>query len=324
MVGSHLLYNLVQKESRIRAIYRREETLKHVKKVFAYHSPENPTLFDTIEWIKSDLSDLPKLEEVFKGVTKVFHCAAYISFDPSNYKKLLKSNKEGTANIVNLCLAHGVQKLGYVSSIATIGDSLSNELATEETEFNPINSSVYAITKHMAEMEVWRGAQEGLEVVIVNPGVILGPGFRKSGSGPLLQSFNNSKGYYFKGGTGFVGVYDVVAILIRLMQSNLKNERFILVSHNATFKEIQHLVADVMGGKKANRPVPKWIIDLLWRLDWLKSKILGKKRALTRQTAQSLNQRLFYSAEKIEKALDYTFEPIEETIANCAGFLRDS
>ena len=182
LVGSHLLLKLAQQNKSVRALYRKGANLERVKTVFSYYSKNSKSLYETIEWAEADLNDLPKLTLAFKDITHVYHCAAYISFDPSNYKILRATNIKGTANIVNLSIANKVEKLCYVSSVATLG--YDADLITEETQWEGNqNQSVYAISKYGAEMEVWRASQEGVAAVIVNPGVILGPGFWNSGSG---------------------------------------------------------------------------------------------------------------------------------------------
>jgi dihydroflavonol-4-reductase len=121
LVGSHLLFELSKSQLKIRALYRTKQTIEKVKTVFSFYSNQGDDFFNRIEWLEADLEDLPKLETAFEGVTHVYHCAALISFDPSAYYKLRKTNVTGTANIVNLSIINGVQKLCYVSSIATLG-----------------------------------------------------------------------------------------------------------------------------------------------------------------------------------------------------------
>ena len=172
----------------------------------------------------------------------VYHCAALISFDTKDYYKLRKINIEGTANIVNLCITHKVKKLCYVSSIAALGNTLDQSIITEETHWNTeADNSVYAISKYGAEIEVWRGAQEGLNSVIVNPGVILGPGFWHSGSGVLFKKVYKGLSHYVTGTTGYVDVIDVVEIMTQLIHSDINNQRYIIVSEIGHLKTLQNM-----------------------------------------------------------------------------------
>ena len=142
-----------------------------------------PNLIEQIDWVQADITDLGGLDSLFDGIEYVYHCAALISFDPKDFKILERTNVESTGNVVNLSLKHSIKKLCYVSSIAAIGPSIKGKESTEENEWNEAKASVYGITKYEAELEVWRGSQEGLSIVIINPGVVIGPGFWKSGSG---------------------------------------------------------------------------------------------------------------------------------------------
>src|SRR5690606_26945411 len=183
LVGAHLLYFLLNNGQKVKAIHRKSSDLNAVLQVFGYYTSEAKKLFNNIEWVEANLNDIPALTKAFQGVEYVYHAGAYVSFDPKNFSKLQKSNIEGTANVVNLCLEFGVKKLCHVSSIAAIGKSESEPIH-EEMPWNPDDdNNVYAISKYGAEMEVWRGTQEGLDAVVVNPGVIIGSGFWNKGTG---------------------------------------------------------------------------------------------------------------------------------------------
>lgn len=325
MVGAHLLLHLVQKKTPVIAIHRKSSDLEAVKKVFSYYTENSEILFNNISWIEADLNDIPALEIAFKGVTHVYHCAALISFDPNDYEKLLKTNVEGTANVVNLCLSKKIQKLCYVSSIAAIGKSEGSTAATEENEWNEFNANVYALSKHSAEMEVWRGKEEGLSVVIVNPGVILGPGFWHTGSGILFKTAFKGLGYYPPGTTGFISVTDVIEIMVRLMESSVKNERFILICENWTYKKILSIMARELGKSEPTRQLQFWQLQLLWRLDWFWSLLSQKSRKLTKVAVASLKNPQIYSNKKITDLLHFKYELLEEVIYfSCNRFREEN
>jgi len=226
-----------------------------------------------------------------------------------------KVNIHGTAIIANLAIDAKVEKLCFVSSIATIGDDPKKELANEENDWggNEKNNG-YAITKYGAETEVWRASQEGVDVVIVNPGVILGSGFWTSGSGKMFSEIDKGFSYYSEGVTGFVGVKDVVRCMVQLMQSNCKNQRFILVSENKSFKEVLFSIAEALGKKKPKRCVQPWQASLLWRWEWLVSKITSRKIRMSKYTAKTLFRKTYYSSEKCKIQLEVTFKSAEEVI----------
>ena len=327
LVGSHLLYHLIKNGNAVKAIYRRKHKLDSVKKVFSYYSEDFESLFKKIEWIEADITDIPALEIAFKDVTHVYHSAAFVSFEPDKYRLLRKINIEGTANIVNLCISNNIKKLAYVSSIASLGKNAKSETyINENTEWNPEDdNTVYAITKYGAEIEVWRGSQEGLDVVIVNPGVILGPGFWRSGSsGSLFNHIYKGLPYYTNGITSYIDVRDVSKVLIQLMDSNIKNERFILASENLSFNDFQTRVAKVLNVKPAQKEANKLILEIGWRLDWLNHKLRGKRRRLTKQLVQSLQGKRYYENTKIKEALNFEFIPIDDSIKKVSEFfLKD-
>ncbi|MDB9961107.1 NAD-dependent epimerase/dehydratase family protein [Oceanihabitans sp.] len=325
LVGSHLLFDLVNTNQSIRAIYRDEAKLVLVKKMFSYYSEESNLLYNKIDWVKADLLDIPTLTEVFTGITHVYHCAALISFDPKDYHKLRQINIEGTANIVNLCIANTISKLCYVSSIATLGKKDDNSIIDEETHWNPdADNSVYGITKYGAEMEVWRGTQEGLNAVIVNPGLILGPGLWNSGSGLLFKEVHQGLPYYVTGTSGYVDVKDVTECMIDLMNSDITNNRFILVSENLSFKQFTEITSRYLGVKAPRKSVTHLMLQIGWRCDWVKSFITGKPRRLTKQTAASALTIKNYSNKKIKDTINFKFTKIESSIKSISEqFLKE-
>ncbi|WP_452229254.1 NAD-dependent epimerase/dehydratase family protein [Lacinutrix sp. MEBiC02404] len=325
LVGSHLLYELVKNNQKVRAIYRSEEKLQTVKKVFSYFTEDVSTVFNKIEWIEADILDIPVLIDVFQDITQVYHCAALISFNPKDYHKLRKTNIEGTANIVNLCLAKNIKKLCYVSSIATLGNHEDNSFIDEETFWNPeADNSVYSITKYGAEMEVWRGTQEGLDAVIVNPGIIIGAGFWNSGSGLLFKKAHNKFPYYVTGTTGYVDVKDVVTAMLQLMQSNIINQRFVIVAKNISFQHFTEIAAKHLKVKAPKKRATSLMLEMAWRTDWLKSFLTGKPRSLTKQNAKTALTITNYSNQKIINALDFKFIPLEKSIETVSNlFLKE-
>lgn len=327
LVGSHLLFKLVNTNERVRATYRRQKTLARVKHVFSYFSDDAEALFNKIEWIEADINDIPKLQDAFKDITHVYHCAAFVSFEPDKYKTLRKINIIGTANIVNLCISNDIKKLCYVSSVAAIGHNSNPEkLINEETSWNPEeDNSVYAITKYGAELEVWRGTQEGLDAVIVNPGIILGGGFWKGGSsGNLFKQIYNGMGYYVNGVTGYVDVWDVVDSMYQLMQSSIKNESFILVSENLSFKTFQTKTANALNVKPPSKEAKAWLLQIAWRFDWLKFKVFGKRRSLSKQNAKSAVSVTSYDNSKLKNAINFEFKTIDQSIDEVSKlYLKD-
>lgn len=315
LVGSHLLYFLLKENANVRAIHRKNSNIKAVKKVFALYTAEVDSLFNKIEWVEANITDIPALTLAFENIIKVYHCAAFISFDPSKYKVLKKANVEGTANIVNLCLASNIEKLCYVSSVATLGSNLKDQLISEETPWNPdAKNSVYGITKYGAEMEIWRGTQEGLDAVIVNPGLILGTSPDGGGSSIIISLGASGIPFYPSGAMGIVDVQDVVKTMILLMNSEVKNEQFILVGENLTYKDLLTRLAPMFDKKPPTKKLPKNIMFFLSGMDWVSNKLFNTKRRIVKATVRSMFTISLYDMFKIKNTLGFQFTPTEETL----------
>lgn len=310
LVGSHLLLQLAANGHSVRALYRDEKAIAKTRNIFTRNN--HLPAFDTIEWVEGDITDVPSLEDVFKDIDTVYHCAAYISFEPKDEELLRKVNIEGTANMVNFSLAYGVKKFCHVSSIAALGDAKENETITEETEWNPeLRHGDYAISKYGAEMEVWRAWQEGLNVVVVNPGLIFGRGFWDSGSGKIFKAVKRGQFFYTKGTCGIVAAEDVVTAMIQLMDRNNNGERYTLVADNMSYKDILDTIAD---GMKKTRPsiyATHLMTSFAWRADWLFSKLFLQKRMLTRSMARSSHNHENYDNSKVIAALNFRFSEMK-------------
>ncbi len=315
IVGAHLLYFLLKENKVVRAIHRRSSDIHSVKKVFALYTSEVDILFNKIDWVEADITNIPDLTAAFENVTQVYHCAAFINFNPAKYNILKKVNVEGTANIVNLCLAKNIRKLCHVSSVATFGKVPAGQLINEGTPWNPDEkNNVYSITKYGAEMEVWRGTQEGLDAIIVNPGIIFGISPNNDGSGIITKLGSRGISYYPSGGMGVVDVKDVVKAMIMLMDSEINNEQYILVAENVTYQEILSKFSILYGKKPPTKKLSKPLMIFFSQMDWLSSKIFRTKRKLTRATVNSMFSISWYDSSKIKEQLGFQFTPLENTL----------
>lgn len=324
LVGAHLLYQLSLDNIPIVAIHRKSSNLDTVKRVFSYYTNDYEVLFNKIIWKIADINDITALQEAFTDVTHIYHCAALISFNRKDDEQLRKVNIEGTANIVNIAIVNAIKKFCFVSSVGAIGKYASQEFVIEENEWNiEDNNNGYAISKFGAENEVWRGSQEGLDVIIVNPGVILGAGLWHSGSGKIFSSVYKGFKFYTEGVTGYVDVQDVVKIMIRLMQSNIKNERYILVAENRSFKDIVFAIADVFNVKRPAIKVTVFLRELAWRLVAIQSFVGQKSALVTKESIRSSHRKTRYSNKKIMTALSYEFAPLEKTIKDVCSAYKD-
>jgi len=324
LVGSHLLYDLAQKSIRVRALRRKDSNVDEVRKVFSYYSDKANELFAKIEWIEGDLLDVFSLADAMQDVTHVYHCAAIVSMDPSEGEDMIHNNVTGTANVVNIALDKKIQKLCYVSSVATLGIEKGEDI-TETTVWNDeSNVSAYAISKYLSENEVWRAAQEGLSVVIVNPTIILGPGNWNRSSGLIFKAANKGLRWFSSGGMGYVDVRDVVKVMTSLMESEINNQKFVVSSENISFKDFMELVYAALNKPLPNKKAGKLLLALAWRLDKLKSFLTGSSHILTKEIARYAVMNLNYSNAKIRKIPGIEFIPILNAVQDTAKhFLSD-
>lgn len=325
LLGSHLLYELLQEDKPVSALMRKSSDLSFVKKVFSYYTPEYEKLFNKIIWVEADINDVCALDEAMKGVTMVYHTAAVVSFHHQEAPLMKKVNTEGTANVMNACLANGIKKLCYTSSVAALGREDSNIPATESSPWiKDIRKSAYSQTKYDAEQEVWRGVAEGLPAVIVNPAIILGPGAWHKGSSKLFETVLKGQKFFTRGVNGFVDVKDVARIMKALMNSDITNERFIVSSGNHSYEYILKQMAESLHVNPPRYHAGRLLSELAWRAEYLRSKLTGHQPLITKETAHTAQNRHYYSHEKIVNALSYQFIPIDECIKNTAEiYLRE-
>lgn len=319
LVGCHLLYSLVNENKKVRALHRKNSKTDSVRKVFSYYSKDYKKLFDKIEWIEGDINDITSLDVAFQNISEIYHCAAFISFSNQDFNAMKKINVEGTANMINTAIVKKVDKFCYVSTIAAIGER-KNMLIDEECEWKE-NNNPYSKTKHDAELEVWRGISEGLNAVIVNPGVIIGSGYWKRGSGAFITQISRGMNYFPPGKTGFICVKDVVKIMRELMDKNIFSERFLLVAENWTQKDFIYSVCNYLNLKSPSKKASKSIMILGLILDAARSFFLNKRRRLSSAIIKSSHSKNEYSNKKISSVLNYKFKMVEKSIkVTCENF----
>lgn len=323
LLGAHLLYELVSHGQSVRAIKREKSDLKHVENIFCFYSSDGKNLFSKIEWVEGDILDIFSIEDALVGVDKVYHCAAIVSFRQSELALINKLNSEGTANVVNACLTSGVKKLCHVSSTAALGKTERNEPITENTKWKVSNqNSNYSISKLNAEREVWRGIEEGLDAVIVNPCVILGPGKWTDSSTAMFKTVYNGLKFYTNGSNGFVDVRDVAKVMVQLMDSEIKSERFLVTGENLKFREIFNWMSDEMKKERPKIAVSNELSEFAWRFEGVKTYFTGKSPRITKEMARASHRNYAYSHEKLKNAIDFTPTPIRETIKNTVEFFK--
>ncbi|HEY1025029.1 MAG TPA: NAD-dependent epimerase/dehydratase family protein [Sphingobacteriaceae bacterium] len=309
-LGSEVVRQLVQQNAPVIALKRRASKI-----------PETLSSLP-ITWRNADLLNYFELEEALEGITHVYHCAARISFDPAEKKQMIRVNTESTANIANLCLDKGIRLL-HVSSVSAVGDAKNGAPITEKDHWAfSAQQSGYSISKYESEMEVWRAHAEGLDAVIVNPSVIIGRHCSKEGSSKLFETVKKGLRFYPSGSCGLVDVEDVARCMIRLMDSRVSGERFIINAENWAYRDLFSQIAADLDKKPPMIHARPWMLKLAASTGNLMSAFRNKRFGLTAETAISASRVRIYSNKKIKEAIGIEFKPIRQSINEICQTLK--
>jgi len=294
------LYELAARGHSLRALYHSPDKLDRVRKVFGFYCSDPDVLLKHIEWLQGDIRDTFFISDALQHITHVYHTAGLISFNEKDKRRLMEINVNGTSNLVNACLEQGVQKLCHVSSIASLGEAQPGEPITENMIWSPGSSaSSYSVSKFKGEMEVWRGIHEGLNAVIVNPSVIVGPGMWFSQGASLLKQVRKGLVYFPAGAGGYVDVRDVAHAMVLLTESNATGERYTINSQNLSHREIINYMAEAMNKTLPSRRLTSLIIKLACSYEYMRALITGKSPRITLKTMDVASQTTSYSNQKI-------------------------
>lgn len=320
MLGAHLLLRLTAEGKNLRATYRSEASLAAAQKIFSFYHQDGQPLFERITWVKADLMDVTALDGAMAGATHLYHCAARISFEGNDAEGLVRDNTRTTANVVNAALAAGIKKMLHVSSVAALGRGTRQAMIDENSRWTESKAnSAYARSKYLSELEVWRGMEEGLEAVIVNPSIILGPGDWREGSPSMFRTIAGGFKFYSHGINGFVDVRDVAEAMQRLMESQVSGERFVVVGENRSYREVFNKIADCLGVKRPTIEAKPWMGAIVWRVVKLKTALFGGKAMVTKETVHTSFQENRYSHQKIREKLGMDFRKMEESVEDFCG-----
>ncbi len=314
LVGARLIFDLVERGEEVIALIRPGTSTTKFEQMVGFYTNQIQQISKKIQWVEGDLLDMESLLRVLPQKAKVYHCAATVSFNPSDAKMLFETNVDGTANLVNGCLAKEAVKICHVSSIGALGGKIIGQSIDENTPWSASGKSAYSVSKYYSELEIWRGMAEGLPAVIVNPAVILGPGLWNQGSPQFFKRAHNGQCFYTLGSTSYVDVRDVSRAMILLMESPIESERFVLASQTLTYKELFVQMAEALNSKAPKYYASKQITSATWQLLWLWGKISGNTPTFTRSTHRNAHIKDSYSGKKVKEFLDFEYKPLSETI----------
>jgi nucleoside-diphosphate-sugar epimerase len=308
LFGSYLARELV-KIGEVHGLKRKTSNLDLLK-----------DLGQSIIWHEGDIGDYQSLEDIFEGMDLIVHAAGLVSYQPRDRKKLLQVNVEGTTNVVNVMLQKNIKKLIFISSVSALGRNPEFSLVDEDHKWvsSPFNTS-YGISKYHAELEVWRGAQEGLQVMIFNPSVLLGKISDKRSSTEIYNYVLQEQKYYPLGDINYLDVRDASKILVKIFQKNIWNERFILSRESISYQTFFEKMALTFKKKPPKIPVTSRMMEIA--ILWVKAKSLfsSKRLPLTRQTAQLSQQKITFDNSKANALTDFKYTPLESTLEWAMG-----
>ncbi len=322
IVGAHVIDALLAQGREVRALLRKGSDPSIVRRILEHYHADGAEQFERIQWVEGDLFDADALRAAMHGVEHVYHCAALVSFDPRDGRELHVINVTGTANVVDAALEAGVKRLCHVSSTAAIGGALDGGTGDETKPFmEEKGSSPYAISKADAELEVHRGIAEGLQAVMVNPCVVIGPGTAGRSSMTMIERVRKGTRFFPAGSNAVVDARDVATAMTRLITEGASGERYLLIGENLTYRKLFTLIAASAGRSAPNLLLPKWALELGWRAEALRT-LFGGRPLITRNTARTASRARYYDGSKAEDVLGMRFRSADDAVKNVAGFLR--
>ncbi|MDL5049246.1 NAD-dependent epimerase/dehydratase family protein [Oscillatoria amoena NRMC-F 0135] len=279
---------------------------------------------DKITWRNTDVLNPVALHEALHDVTGVIHTAAIVSFNPRDKEKLLTTNTEGTKNVVDACLQLGIRRLLHVSSVAALGRLKKQEVITEENRWTDSSmNSAYAESKYRAELEVFRGQEEGLRTIIVNPSVILSRSDWNRSSSQLFKYVWKQNPFYIDGSLNYIDVRDLAEIMVKLYASDYEGERFIVNAGAISFADFFNALATRLNRRPPYIKLSKSILPWLAQAEQVRSALTGANPVITRETARLAGTHFVYSNGKITSALNTSFQPIEESLDWCCTWYKE-
>ena len=313
ILGRVLVLELLKQGKSVRATKREMSNLQEVKKSWDFYTDQADEYFKKIEWVEVDFEDLDSLRIALEGIKEVYHCSAKVSFYPKDEAEMFKTNIEGTKNLLYIAEEKSVKKFLFVSSIAVFNKINEKGEIDEESDFDgKKQNSAYALSKYLSEMEVWRAYAEGMNTIIINPGVIIGSGNWGKSSGDLFPSFEKSP-FSFSGGTAYVDVRDVAKTAVILMEKEKFGERYIIISENKKYKEVADKIRQFLG-KNESVILPKFWLNLGYGLNLALGWLFPYLRIISKENIKMLTEFTPISNKKIIKELNFQFISVKDSL----------
>ncbi len=274
-----------------------------------------------IKWLEVDISDSTMLSESFIGVDTVIHSAALVSFNPRRAKEVYETNVAGTRNVVDACLSSGVKKLIHISSVAALGRQKGvNQVNEKNNWIDSALNSDYAISKYQAELEVYRGYEEGLHVSLVNPSVILGPADWNRSSSQIFKYIWKEKPFYTEGILNYVDVRDVASMVYMLHVSDFNGERFIANAGHTSFKNLVDEIASRFQKRSPFLKVNSSLAAVVASLEAIRCLLTNKEPVITKHTVRMAREPFYFENRKAIEKLKVNFRQLDEILEFCCSY----
>ncbi len=323
LLGSHLMAHLIVNKQRMRCLKRESSSMAQVHTVLQFYDIAQQDYEQSVEWCNGDLSDTESLTQAMDGVSILYHCAADVNMGGVVEEDMRRINVEGTERVVQIAKQAGVETLCYVSSIAALGNEPNNQYISEHSPWDgAAHHEPYAQSKYDAQQIVMAAQKDGMNVVIVNPGPILGVSCHNASSAKIIYLAKKGIPFSTHGGTGYVDVRDVCRAMIQLVEKKVYGECFVLVGFNASNHELLSSFMKAFG-HISPIPLPRWLVMSAATVAEGAAWCFGKKIQLNRAFARTALRRSWYDNSKLCKAIDFTFIPMETTVKDIAQFMKN-
>lgn len=321
LLGSHILIEFSQSADIVYALFRSENSKQLTEKVFEFYGKSS--FYQKVVWVKGDLSDFNLLLQITKNVNLVIHSAALVSFEKGDRRELYKANVEGTRKLLRAVGNSTVEKFVFISSVATIRNkNVEGQFVEDGVVMGGRSWSDYACSKTEAEEMVIAARKKGLNTVIVNPGVILGPGNINSSSTAIFKTVKEGLKFYTSGINGVVDVRDVVMSIQLLLEKEKTESRYVCVAENIAFKKLFTIIANEFGVSPPSLKASPLLLKIACTIELIISSVLNRKPRITKENTSAAFTKMEFSSSQLVNDIGIDFRSVEEAVKNTVGFLK--
>lgn len=319
--------SLIDKNSRILVTgasgYLGSNILKHLNKAgyskltgLSRNAPDRTAFDFEVKWEETDILDVLGLEDAFEHQDVIIHAAGMVSYQPQDKAKLFKANMTGTANAVNCALTKNIKHFIHISSTAASGIPEHPQTITEKYLPDPSQFLTdYALSKWYAELEVWRGAREGLRTAILCPSIIIGNSTKQKNTDIFIRKIKDGLTKSPTGSTGLVHHDDVCRAVLLMLSHAVEDKKYIVSAGNITWQTFFSAIAKELNIGQNYRLVSKTEIKLLGLYNLVR-KLFRQTSGIPTAYARQMMQSLKYDGSLISKELEFKYTDLTSAIAD--------